>query len=238
VSIEVGGLQVPVSVVIPAAGSGKRVGGGTAKQFLLLRGEPVLVHTVKLFSECPLVDEIIVVTHDLETAQQLIGDIPKVTRIVPGGSERQFSVQAGLQAVQARPRIVCVHDAARPLLPGTLLESVLRCAAEHPAQVVAVPAKDTVKIVNPEGVVESTPPRDRVWSVQTPQVFWAEALKRAFVAASEAGFLGTDCSSLVERTGLPVRTHLGSYENIKLTTPEDFVLAELILTRRQQLAEG
>lgn len=237
-SIEIGGLKVPVSAVIPAAGSGKRVGGGTAKQFLLLRGEPVLVHTVRLFSECPLVDEIIVVTHDLETARQLIGDLPKVTRIVAGGTERQFSVQAGLQALRARPRIVCVHDAARPLLPAALLESVLRSAAEHPAQVVAVPAKDTVKIVDLEGIVVSTPPRERVWSVQTPQVFWVEALKDAFEVADASGFLGTDCSSLVERTGLPVRTHLGSYENIKLTTPEDFVLAELILNRRQQRTRG
>jgi 2-C-methyl-D-erythritol 4-phosphate cytidylyltransferase len=235
VSVEIGGLQVPVSVVIPAAGTGRRVGGGTAKQFLLLRGEPVLVHTVRLFSDCPLVDEIIVVTHDRDTTQQLVGDISKVTQIVPGGSERQFSVQAGVQAVQARPCIVCVHDAARPLLPATLLESVLRGAAKYHAQVVAVPTKDTVKIVNADGVVVSTPPRDGVWSVQTPQVFWVEALKQAFMKADETGFLGTDCSSLVERTGLPVHIHMGSYENIKLTTPEDFVLAESPLATSRSL---
>jgi len=238
VSIEIGGLRVPVSVVIPAAGSGTRIGGGTAKQFQLLRGEPVLLHTVRLFSQCPLVDEIVVVTNDLETARQLIGDLPKVTRIVSGGKERQFSVQAGLRSVPARPRIVCVHDAARPLLPALLLESVLRSAAQYPAQVVAVPTKDTVKIVDAEGVVISTPDRSSVWSVQTPQVFWAEAMEEAFDLADTAGFLGTDCASLVERVGRRVQIHLGSYENIKLTTPEDFVLAELILDRRRQPAEG
>lgn len=231
-SIQIGGLRMPVSVIIPAAGSGKRMGGGTAKQFLPLRGEPVLVHTVRVFSACPLVDEIVIAAHDIETTRELVGQFPKVTRIVPGGAERQDSVWAGLQAVHARPRIICVHDAARPLLSAETLEGVLRAAAEHPAQVVAVPVKDTVKVVDRDGIVTATPDRSTLWAIQTPQVFWAEPMVQAFRQAMAEGFVGTDCASLVERAGISVRIYRGSPENIKLTTPEDFTLAGAILEGR------
>lgn len=230
-SIEIGGLRVAVSVIIPAAGSGKRIGGGTAKQFLPLRGEPVLRRTVRLFAESPLVDEIVIAAHDLDTTRELVGAFPKVTHIVQGGAERQDSVWAGLQLVHSRPRVVCVHDAARPLLPRAVLEGVLKAAAEHPAQVVAVPVKDTVKVVGPDGVVSATPDRSTLWAVQTPQVFWVETLLQAFRKARSEGFLGTDCASLVERLGVPVRIHPGSHENLKLTTPEDFIVAEALLGR-------
>lgn len=227
-SIPVGGVRVPVSVIIPAAGSGKRMGGGTAKQFLPLRGEPVLVHTVRLFSQSPLVDEIIIAASDLEATRALVGALPKVTHIVPGGAERQDSVWAALQAVHSRPRIVAVHDAARPLLPPSVLEGVLRAAAEHPAQVVAVRVKDTIKQVTRDGVVAATPDRSSLWAVQTPQVFWAELLLHAFRRAQADGFVGTDDASLVERLGLPVHVFPGSPANIKLTTPEDFRVAEAL----------
>lgn len=231
-SVEVGGVRVPVSVIIPAAGSGKRMGGGTAKQFLPLRGVPVLVRTVRLFSDCSLVDEIVIAAGDVEATRSLVGAIPKVAHIVPGGAERQDSVWAGLQVVHARPRIVAVHDAARPLLPSALLEGLLRAAAQHPAQVVAVPVKDTVKVVSPEGIVRATPDRATLWAVQTPQVFWVETLLQAFRKAREEGFIGTDDASLVERMGVPVKVYPGSPENIKLTTPEDFRVAEAILEGR------
>jgi 2-C-methyl-D-erythritol 4-phosphate cytidylyltransferase len=234
VSIRIGGLRVAVSVIIPAAGSGKRMGGGTAKQFLPLRGEPVLVHTVRLFSECPLVDEIVIAAHDRETTRELVGSLPKVAHIVAGGPERQDSVWAALQLVHSRPRVVCVHDAARPLLPADVLEQVLLAAGGYPAQVVAVPVKDTVKVVGSDGYVTGTPDRATLWAVQTPQVFWAEPLLHAFRSARADGFLGTDCASLVERQGVPVRVHPGSHENLKLTTPEDFLLAEAIMGRRSQ----
>lgn len=231
-SVEIGGLRVPVSVIIPAAGSGKRMGGGTAKQFLPLRGEPVLVQTVRLFSESPLVDEIVIVAGDLERTRELVGALPKVTHVVAGGAERQDSVWAGLQVVHSRPRIVAVHDAARPLLPAAVLEGVLRAAAIHPAQVVAVPVKDTVKVVAPDGLVTATPERSTLWAVQTPQVFWVETLLAAFRQARQEGFVGTDDASLVERMGVPVRVYPGSPENIKLTTPEDIRVAEAILEGR------
>ncbi len=228
-SIQSGGLQVPVSVIIPAAGSGRRMGGGTAKQFLPLRGEPVLVRTVGLFSRCPLVDEIIIAARDVDGTRELVGRMPKVTRIVQGGAERQDSVWAALQAVHSRPRIVAVHDAARPLLSPDVLEGVLQAAAVHPAQVVAVPVQDTIKQVGPDGVVAATPDRSTLWAVQTPQVFWADVLVRAFRQAAADGFVGTDDASLVERIGVPVRVHRGDPTNIKLTTPADFRVAEALL---------
>jgi len=234
VSIQVGGLQVPVSVIIPAAGRGTRMGGETAKQFLPLCGEPVLVHTVRLFSQSPLVDEIVIAAEDLERTRELVGAMPKVSRIVPGGAERQDSVWAALQVVHSRPRILCIHDAVRPLLPVSVLEGVLEAAARYPAQVVAVPVKDTIKVAGPDGVVTATPDRSTLWAVQTPQVFWAGVLIPAYRKAMAEGYRGTDDASLVERTGQAVRIYPGSAENLKLTTPEDLAVAETILARRRQ----
>lgn len=228
-SIGIDGVQVPVSVIIPAAGSGTRMGGGTAKQFLPLRGEPVLVRTVRLFSACPLADEIVIAAGDIPTTRQLVGHLPKVSRIVPGGPTRQDSVWAALQAVHSRPRIVAVHDAARPLLSREVLEGVLRAAALHPAQVVAVPVQDTIKQVADDGRVVATPDRGVLWAAQTPQVFWADVLVRAFRQAMADGFTGTDDASLVERIGVPVRVFPGEPGNIKLTTPADFKAAEAVL---------
>jgi 2-C-methyl-D-erythritol 4-phosphate cytidylyltransferase len=233
VSVQIGGLEVAVSVILPAAGSGKRMGGGTAKQFLPLGAEPVLIHTVRLFSECPLVDEIVIAAGDVAATRELVGNFPKVTYIVKGGAERQDSVWAGLQVVHSRPRVVCIHDAVRPLLPEQVLRDVLRAAAGCPAQMVGVPVKDTIKVAGADGFVTATPARSALWAMQTPEVFWVETLLQAYHKARADGFVGTDCSSLVERLGVPVRIHPGSYENLKLTTPEDFLLAEAILKRRQ-----
>ncbi|HYG59829.1 MAG TPA: 2-C-methyl-D-erythritol 4-phosphate cytidylyltransferase [Symbiobacteriaceae bacterium] len=233
-SIRIAGLDVPVSAIIPAAGSGKRMGGGTAKQFLPLRGELVLVRTVRLFSECDMVDEIVIVAGDVESTRELVGHFPKVTYVVQGGAERQESVWKGLQVVHSRPRIICVHDAVRPLLTRGLLEGILQGAAKSPAQVLAVPAKDTIKVVRPDGCVDHTPERSTLYAVQTPQVFWVEPMVEAFREAIADGVTGTDCASLVERMGVAVRIYPGSNENLKLTTPEDFLVAEAILQHREE----
>lgn len=231
-SVKIKGLQIPVSVIIPAAGSGKRMGGGTAKQFLPLGGEPVLLRTVRLFSESPLVDEIVLAASDVDATAEMVGHLPKVTRIVQGGAERQDSVWAALQVVHSRPRLICVHDAARPLLTLETLHGVLQAAAEHPAQVVAVPVKDTIKVAGPDGIVTVTPDRASLWAVQTPQVFWVETMVAAFKQAQAEGFRGTDCASVVERSGVQVHIFPGDPTNLKLTTPEDLLVAEAILQGR------
>lgn len=232
-------------VIVPAAGSGRRMGGETAKQFLPLAGVPVLVHTLRRLAACSRISNIVVVTNDPEQVQELSRryGLGKVTAVVRGGRERQDSVWAGLQAVaqgalgwagggdpEPHPGlIVAVHDAARPLVPLQVLEGVLAAAQEVPAQVVAVPVKDTIKITSPEGLVVETPPRARLWAAQTPQVFHFDLLWRAHRQAQADGFLGTDESSLLERLNLPVQVFPGSPENLKLTTPEDLKVAEALL---------
>jgi 2-C-methyl-D-erythritol 4-phosphate cytidylyltransferase len=232
VSVRINGLNVPVTAIIPAAGSGRRMGSATVKQFLPLSGEPVLRHTLGLFSQSDLIDEIVVVASDLLATEAAAEAFTKVSRIVQGGASRQESVWAGLQVVHSRPRVICVHDAARPLLPPSVLESVLQDAAHYPAQVVAVPVKDTIKMATPDGWVTLTPDRAQLWAVQTPQVFWVEPMLQAFRQALADGYVGTDCASLLERAGVRVHIHPGSAENIKLTTPEDFAVAAAILDRR------
>lgn len=228
-------LSVGVTAIIPAAGTGSRMGGAIPKQFLPLAGVPVLVRTLAIFEQEPRVDEILIAAApDLITATWALvrnHGIRKVTRIVPGGHERQASVAAALAACTARPRIVAVHDAARPLLPPECLAGILEQAALHPALVMAVPVKDTIKVVR-DGRIVDTPVRDTLWAAQTPQVFHADLMAAAFRAAERAGFTGTDCASLLERAGVPVAVFPGSQENLKLTTPEDFTAAEAILARR------
>lgn len=228
-------LLVGVTVIIPAAGSGSRMGAATPKQFLPLAGTPVLVRTLRLFEAEPRVDDLIIAAapDQVEATWDLVRahGLRKVTRVVPGGQDRQSSVAAALAACTARPRFIAVHDAARPLLPPALLAGILDQAPLHPAQVMAVPVKDTIKVVR-DGQVVDTPARETLWAAQTPQVFHADLMAAAFQAAAAAGFTGTDCASLLERAGVPVTVFPGSPENLKLTTPADFAVAEAILSRR------
>lgn len=229
------GLAVGVTALIPAAGAGRRVGAPVPKQLLPLAGLPVLVHTLRIFQQEPRVDDIVIAAPPdrVEEFWDLVRahGIGKVTRIVPGGAERQDSVAAALAACTSRPRIVAVHDAARPLLRPDLLAAILDAAAAHPAVVMAVPVRDTVKAVA-GGMVRETVPRDGLWLAQTPQVFRAHVLERALRQAQQEGYRGTDCASLVERTGVPVAVFPGAADNLKLTTPEDWALAEAILAAR------
>lgn len=229
-------LVVGVTAIIPAAGSGSRMGMATPKQFLPLAGVPVLVRTLRLFEHEPRVDDVIVAAapEQVEATWALVRShgLHKVTRVVAGGGDRQASVAAALAACTARPRLVVVHDAARPLLPPDLLAGILERAPACPALVMAVPVTDTIKVVRPDGRVVETLPRDNLWAAQTPQVFQAEAMAAAFRAAAAAGYTGTDCASLLERAGVPVAVFPGTPENLKLTTPEDFLAAEAILARR------
>ena len=218
-----------VSVIFPAAGQGKRMQSTTNKVLMELLGTPILIRTLRKFSEAPSVDQLIVVAaaEEVPFIRSMLSKIPglKPWTVTTGGSERQYSVQNGMACLDASTDVVLVHDAARPLISVETIEDVIKCAAENGGGVAAVKAKNTVKLVGEDNVIKSTPKRDEVWEIQTPQGFKREILEEAFEKAGQEGFLGTDDASLVERLGKPVSVVESSYRNIKITTPEDMVIA-------------
>jgi 2-C-methyl-D-erythritol 4-phosphate cytidylyltransferase len=229
--------KIRASAVIAAAGKGKRFGDGLPKQFLPLGGKPVLAYSVETISKSDLVGEIIIVVPDdwVWPVRTDIVDrfsIKKVTSIIPGGPERQDSVLRGFESLTGTPDIVAVHDGARPLVPLELVEEVIREASRCGGALAALPSNDTLKRSSPEMYVDATIPRDSLWFAQTPQAFRYEVLKSALAKAHDEGFTGTDESQLVERTGIKVKIVKGSPYNIKITTPEDLMLGELILKMR------
>ena len=223
-----------VFVLIPAAGMGRRMKAAVNKQYLPLHDRPILAHTIALFDNHPRVDHVYVITPADEFAMcqsevlQPFG-FRKVRDLVAGGTERQDSVRNGLLACGAEAEdIVLVHDGVRPLLPAATIDRVLDKVAAEGACVVAVPVKDTIKQVA-DGRIEMTPDRRRLWQAQTPQAFRYGQLCTAYEQAARDGFLGSDDASLVERMGQPVAIVEGSYRNIKITTPEDLILARAFL---------
>ena len=222
-----------VTAVFPAAGSGKRMQAGMNKVFLELAGRPILVHTLLQFSRSQKVDYLVVVVAKEEVSyiQKMLKLVPglKPLTVVAGGSERQYSIYNGLKAAPEETDIFLVHDAARPLVSLATIEGVVDGAVEIGGAIAAVPEKNTIKVVSEDGLVQSTPPRAALWEVQTPQGFRKDILLRANVEAEAEGFLGTDDSSLVERLGVPVKVVRSDYRNIKVTTPEDLVIAEALL---------
>lgn len=223
-----------VGVVIPAAGQGKRMGTKESKQFLLFHHRPVLLHTLHIFETYPDVEQIVVVTREdeLERTRRLITEegLKKVVQVVPGGRERQESVYRGLQCLSTE--WVLVHDAVRPFVSHEAISRLLTAVRMHGAAILAVPVKDTVKQVDQAGIVEMTPDRRRLWAVQTPQAFRLELLMQAHEQALGQEPLATDDSMLIEQLGIDVRVVEGEYTNIKLTTPDDLILAEAIYQMR------
>ncbi len=228
-----------VAALIPAAGQGKRMDSGVNKLLLPLETKPVLAHTLAVFQACSLIDEIIVVAAPEEKdiiREKIVKSLgfTKVRQVVAGGRERQDSVRLGLDSISPDMKWVVVHDGARPLLLLPQLEEIIRQALEHGSVITAVPVKDTIKRVDSQNRVMSTVPRHELWAVQTPQVFPRSLLARAHAEARSAGWVGTDDAALVEKLGEPVHVVMGSYENLKLTTPEDMVVAGAILSRRRE----
>ncbi len=223
-----------IVALIPAAGMGKRMGAGINKQYLLLDGKPIVARTITVFEEAPFVDDIYVITPETEIPycrEQVVErfGFSKVRAVVPGGEERQYSVLNGLRATDADDDdVVLIHDGVRPFISTAVLKHATEVAAESDGALVAVPAKDTVKIVM-DGVARETPPREQLWLAQTPQAFRYGVIRAAHEIAAAEGFLGTDDAMLVERLGKEVRVVMGDYRNIKITTPEDLVLAEAFL---------
>ncbi|MDR3288902.1 MAG: 2-C-methyl-D-erythritol 4-phosphate cytidylyltransferase [Peptococcaceae bacterium] len=225
-----------IGAVIPAAGEGKRMQAGVNKQWLELAGLPVLIHTLRIFQQSEGIAEIVVVgaASERRRLEKLVeeNDFSKVAAVAEGGAERQASVYAGLQVLNKQLQRVVIHDGARPLLTAGGLRRFLREAADFEAALMAVEVKDTVKIIDAEGWVLETPLRTRLKAVQTPQVFSRYLLEQAHERAAVAGYVGTDDASLLEWLGIPVRVLAGEITNIKITTPEDLWLAEMILNKR------
>ena len=220
-----------VSAIIPAAGLGLRMGSDVPKQYLLLDGKPVLHHTLSVFNQCPLVNEIILVVsgEEMGKGQQQIQDShPKVSRIVAGGKERQDSVGNGLLSLDSHTDIVVVHDGVRPFVSSDLIRETVEAARDFGAAITAVPVSDTIKKVNKKGLVEDTIDRSGLWRIQTPQTFQVSLLKEAFAKAQADNYYGTDEGSLIEYLGKEVRVVTGSEFNIKITRSEDLVLGETI----------
>jgi 2-C-methyl-D-erythritol 4-phosphate cytidylyltransferase len=226
-----------VTVLIPAAGMGKRMGMTMAKQFLPLGDKPMLAHTLLAFQRCSVVDEIVPILseEDIETCLADIIEhyhITKVKTLVVGGKERQDSVYNGLQKLAKDAAVVLVHDGVRPFVTHDMIQETAEIARKGECVAVGVPLKDTVKEVGADGIVRVTLDRSRLWAIQTPQAFPAKTLRRVYEESFAHKVCGTDDSTLAERAGIKVRVIMGSYENIKITTPEDLLLAEEILKRR------
>jgi 2-C-methyl-D-erythritol 4-phosphate cytidylyltransferase len=237
-----------VSVILPAAGLGTRMKGaaestGTSrKQFMLLEGVPILVHTVRKFVACQHVSEVVVAlrAEDLDWVKELLSHehFQKPVRCVEGGETRQHSVENAVASLAPDVDIVAVHDAVRPFVDAETISAVILQAAHSGAAIVGIVPVDTVKQVQ-RHVVRGTLNRDRLVLAQTPQVFRAELLRQAFQKAREDGFVGTDESSLVERLEqVEVTVVAGSDRNIKITRPSDIDLAELFLAEEKEKVAG
>lgn len=222
------------TAVVPAAGASTRM--GEDKLLMPLCDVPVLVRTLRALEACPEIMEIIVVTRPdlVVTVGQLCKDaaLHKVRRVVVGGATRTESVLAGVREVDDKAELIAIHDAARPLVTSEVVMRAIRAAAKCGAAAPAVPVKDTVKRAV-GGVVESTPDRSELFAVQTPQVFEHGLILGALEKAVAEGEVLTDDCAAVERLGMMVKLTEGSYENLKLTTPDDVAAAKAILERRQ-----
>lgn len=224
-----------VSVIIPAAGFGERMGATISKQFLMLNGKPVLAHTLERFQQCEEVQEIIVATQKnsfpfLEEIRATYS-LTKLRAPIEGGARRQDSIFNAMKDIDPRAEIIAVHDAVRPLVHIKEIVQSIETAKYYGASVVAVRAKDTIKKAATDGRVEETLNRSSLWSAQTPQTFRRKILFDAYEYAAANGITATDDSFLVEKIGIFPIIVEGSYENIKITTPDDLLLAELLLKR-------
>ena len=228
--------------IVLSAGKGKRMGSGTAKQYLPLKGKPVLYYSLKAFEDS-FVDEVIVVAspEDHEYIRNDIADkygLKKVKSIVDGGRERYHSVMCGLRAAGTCD-YVFIHDGARPFIDNDILDRAYELVKEKGTAIVAMPVKDTVKVVGSDGITIDTPDRSLLWLMQTPQVFAFDPILRAYekmIGDEEElirkGIGITDDAMVMERFGdLKVHVSVGSYKNIKITTPEDMIIAEAFLAQ-------
>lgn len=232
--------QVKTAAIVLAAGHGKRMHSKVAKQYLLLKGEPVVVHALRAFEKAGM-DEIILVTgaDEVEFCKKDIVaqyNLSNVRQVVPGGKERYDSVWNGLKALMAtgfpEDGIVLIHDGARPLVNGAIISRSVDGAREFSACVAAMPVKDTIKVADADGFSASTPDRSTLWQIQTPQAFQFRliygAYEKMFMPRTDHGHITDDAMVVEQITDTKVKFVEGSYSNIKVTTPEDMVIAEAL----------
>lgn len=241
-----------IDVIIVAAGSGKRMNHDKNKQFIILKNKPLLILTLEKFYKNKLIDNIyLVIKKEEEDYVNNLLDSFEIRniRLVYGGRERQDSVyncieeikkhlhesyadKSNHEKIQAHSdHFVLVHDGARPFVSNEIIEDTIREVKTYNAVCVGVPSKDTVKIIGADNIILSTPDRKQIWMAQTPQAFRFDILYSAYKNSYDNNFMGTDDSSIVENYGIKVKMIQGSYDNIKITTPEDLRFAESILDR-------
>ena len=221
------------AAVIVAAGSASRM-GGIDKVMAPLGGEPMIVRTVRTFQSCDAIREIVIVTREdlLVPIMDLCHGFDKVRAVIVGGNSRDESVRKGLAALSAKTKLVAVQDGARPLVTWQVIDRAVRAANSYGAAAPAVAVKDTIKVVR-GGIVAATPDRSALRAVQTPQVFDIDLLTGALAKAKQDGAASTDDCSAVERLGMSVKIVEGDECNIKVTTPMDLKIAELLLEEMQ-----
>ncbi len=222
--------------IVLAGGAGKRMGSSTSKQFLLLDNKPILVHTLQIFQECRPVDGIyLVVNHrDLPLIQEEILEtyhFSKIMKLVIGGRLRQDSVRNGLEAIDESCDVVIIHDAARPFVSPAFVEKSIFLMEMFDAVVPAIPARDTIKVISKEGYVLKTLERDALWHIQTPQTFKYDLIAKAYKEGMAKKLCAYDDSTFIEHLGKKVKVVEGSPYNIKITTPEDLLIARGILAQ-------
>lgn len=226
-----------VTAIFPAAGQSRRMksllNSVTNKNFLELDGLAILIKTLQTFSKSTKIDNLIIAAASdeikiIEDMLEKYSDL-KPFNIVEGGSERQYSVANALKFVSDDCDVVLVHDAARPLIKIETIDAVVEAAENYGGAIAAVPEKNTIKVIDSESFVVSTPKRSTLVSVQTPQGFKRDIIMKAYEQAEHDNFLGTDDSSLVERLGVKVKIVKSDYQNIKVTTPEDILIAKALI---------
>jgi len=225
-----------VTAVIPAAGSGIRMGLEDAKQYLELGGKPLLASTLRTFQECHLIDEIIIVVPEKDVdycLQQIVQryQLSKVYKVVSGGERRQDSVRNGIEAVADNSRWVLIHDGVRPFVSIELIEKVIKAARRFRAVITGLPVTETIKQAGSKGNVLRTIERRDLWLMQTPQIFRREDIHLAHQEALKRGWTeATDDAFLVEKIGISVKIIEGEERNIKITTPHDLQVARFLLS--------
>lgn len=236
-----GGRDHYTAAIILAGGSGTRMGTDTTKQMLTLAGKPLIVHSLMAFEASDYIDEIILVgkAGELDRYPAMIQEygITKVTQIVEGGATRQESVLKGFEVVPDKADHIAIHDGARPLITPAQIKAVVLAAYDYKAAAAAAPAKDSVKVANISGMIDYTVDRKTVWLMQTPQVFYGNLFRASIYTAAKDKFEGTDDTQVAEHAGFSTKLVNTGYENIKITTPVDLIIAEAILKQREEASD-